>query len=120
VDVARGSIEYSAVTQPLPVPRRNAGTLSSTVAAHNTRVLPVSINTDPSAVTRKSGVIFVVRSWSVARPSTLMFFSLNPSTSTKRTSAPRLAQWPALLIPDREAPPDAAFWKRVQTPLPSF
>ena len=40
VFVARGSIEYSAVTHPFPAPRRNGGTRSSTVAAHTTRVLP--------------------------------------------------------------------------------
>jgi hypothetical protein len=50
VPVARGSIEYSAVTHPRPLPRRNCGTLSSTEAAHNTRVVPTSISADPSAV----------------------------------------------------------------------
>ena len=50
--VARGSMEYSAVTQPLPLLRRNGGTESSTVAAHNTWVWPSFISTDPSAVNR--------------------------------------------------------------------
>jgi hypothetical protein len=50
--VARGSIEYSAVTQPLPLPRRKDGTVSSIVAAQRTRVFPHSIKTEPSAVTR--------------------------------------------------------------------
>ena len=50
--VARGSMEYSAVTQPLPVPRRNCGTPSSTDAAHSTRVLPTVISAEPSAVFR--------------------------------------------------------------------
>ena len=36
--VARGSMEYSAVTQPLPELRKKGGTVSSTVAVHNTRV----------------------------------------------------------------------------------
>ena len=40
VDVARGSMPYSAVTQPLPVPRRNGGTRSSTDAVQMTRVRP--------------------------------------------------------------------------------
>ena len=47
--VARGSIAYSAVTQPSPLPARNGGTLSSTVALHSTRVFPTSISTEPSA-----------------------------------------------------------------------
>ena len=38
VDVARGSMPYSAVTQPLPVLRRNGGTRSSTLAVQMTRV----------------------------------------------------------------------------------
>ena len=50
--VARGSMEYSAVTQPLPVLRRNGGTVSSMVAAHSTCVLPTLINAEPSAVMR--------------------------------------------------------------------
>ena len=47
--VARGSIEYSAVTQPRPCPRRNGGTRSSSEAAQSTRVPPISISADPSA-----------------------------------------------------------------------
>ena len=39
VVVARGSMPYSAVTQPLPVPRRNGGTRSSTLAVQITRRL---------------------------------------------------------------------------------
>ena len=52
VDVARGSIEYSAVSQPLPVLRRKCGTEVSTLAAHNTCVLPTVMSADPSAVFR--------------------------------------------------------------------
>src|SRR6185369_10299304 len=47
--VARGSMPYSAVTQPLPLPLRNAGTFSSTLAVHSTRVNPNSTSTEPSA-----------------------------------------------------------------------
>ena len=50
--VARGSMEYSAVTQPLPELRRNGGTVSSTVAAHSTCVFPTLISAEPSAVIR--------------------------------------------------------------------
>ena len=49
VCVARGNKEYSAVTQPVPVPFKKRGTRSSTLAVQSTFVLPHSINTDPSA-----------------------------------------------------------------------
>ena len=49
VDVARGSMPYSAVTQPWPLPRRNGGTRSSTDAVQITRVSPTSTRTAPSA-----------------------------------------------------------------------
>jgi len=44
-----GNMPYSAVTQPLPAPRRNGGTLSSMLAVQITRVKPTSIKTEPSA-----------------------------------------------------------------------
>ena len=70
VTVDRGSIEYSAVTQPpLPLPRRKAGTLSSTLTEQITRVLPSSIRAEPSAKLRNPGVIFTGRSASQLRPS---------------------------------------------------
>ena len=47
--VARGSIPYSAVTQPSPLPRMNDGTPSSTLAVTSTRVSPNSTSTEPSA-----------------------------------------------------------------------
>ena len=71
--VARGSMEYSAVTQPLPVPRRNCGTESSTEAAHSTRVLPTVMSVDPSAVCRNPEVISTGRIWSGARWSVRIF-----------------------------------------------
>ena len=49
VCVARGSMPYSAVTQPSPLPRLCGGTFSSTEAVHSTRVSPNSISTEPSA-----------------------------------------------------------------------
>ena len=45
-----GSIEYSAVTQPLPLPRSHGGMRSSTDAVHNTRVRPNWTSTDPAAI----------------------------------------------------------------------
>jgi hypothetical protein len=47
--VARGSMPYSAVTQPRPELRRNGGTRSCTVAVHSTWVLPARIRQEPSA-----------------------------------------------------------------------
>jgi hypothetical protein len=47
--VARGSMPYSAVSQPLPLLRRNGGTPFSTLAVHRTRVAPNSQSTEPSA-----------------------------------------------------------------------
>jgi hypothetical protein len=46
---ARGSMLYSAVTQPPPLPRIQPGTRSSIVAAQMTRVSPTRMRTDPSA-----------------------------------------------------------------------
>ena len=48
VCVAEGNMAYSAVTQPRPEPARQRGTPSVTLAAHSTRVLPNSTNTDPA------------------------------------------------------------------------
>jgi hypothetical protein len=80
VEVARGSIPYSAVTQPLPLLRRNGGTRSSTLAVHITRVRPASMSTDPSACIVKDGVIRVGRSCPGARPSSrVMVIGLHPS-----------------------------------------
>ncbi len=45
-----GSIEYSAVTHPLPEPRIQRGTSSSTVAVQSTRVRPKVTSTEPSAI----------------------------------------------------------------------
>ena len=49
-----GSIEYSAVTQPLPLPFIQRGTRSSIDAVHSTRVRPKLTSTDPAAVSVKS------------------------------------------------------------------
>ena len=47
--VARGSMPYSAVSQPALLRSRQAGTPSATEAAHSTRVLPAAIRHEPSA-----------------------------------------------------------------------
>ncbi len=45
-EVDLGSMAYSAVTQPRPVPRRKGGTFSSTVAVQSTLVSPKEASTD--------------------------------------------------------------------------
>src|SRR5450759_618601 len=72
--VARGSIEYSAVTQPFPLLRRNCGTVSSTVAAHSTCVFPILISAEPSAVMRQPVVIWTGRSCPAVRLSVRITF----------------------------------------------
>jgi hypothetical protein len=67
--VARGSIAYSADTQPSPLPLRQRGTPSVTLAAHSTRVRPNSTSTEPSAWSSHCLVSVTGRSWSAARPS---------------------------------------------------
>ena len=44
-----GSIEYSAVTQPLPEFFSHGGTLLSSEAVHSTRVRPKETRTEPAA-----------------------------------------------------------------------
>src|SRR5260370_24124589 len=68
-DVEPGSIEYSAVTQPLPRPRIHGGTRSSTDAVHSTRVLPMETSTDPAANSVKSRWNVNGRRSSGSRPS---------------------------------------------------
>src|SRR3954469_25906791 len=74
--VARGSIPYSAVTQPLPLLRRNGGTRSSTLAVQMTLVCPALISTDPSACIVKFGMMVVSRSSFAGRWSDRMTASL--------------------------------------------
>src|SRR5690349_14977337 len=69
VEVARGSMPYSAVTHPFPVLRRNGGTRSSMLAVQITFVRPTSMSTDPSACARNPGVIVVGRGSAGERPS---------------------------------------------------
>lgn len=67
--VARGSIAYSAVTQPEPWPLSQRGTFSSKLAVHSTLVLPNSTSAEPSAWADQFRVMRTSRSWSTARPS---------------------------------------------------
>ena len=68
VCVERGSIPYSAVSQPSPLPRLCGGTFSSTDAVHSTRVSPNETSTEPSAWRVKPRTIEIGRSASCARP----------------------------------------------------
>src|SRR5690349_12694794 len=81
---------YSAVTHPLPVPRRNGGTRSSVEAVQITLVLPTSINTDPSACRRYPGVMRVGRIAPASRPSSrVMKQSLSfPNRSSRARKRP--------------------------------
>src|SRR6266851_10081647 len=66
--VERGSMPYSAVTQPRWVLRIQGGTLSSTEAVHSTWVSPNFTRHEPSAWREKPGSRDTLRSWSGARP----------------------------------------------------
>ncbi len=68
VCVERGNIPYSAVTQPWPFPRKNAGTVSSTLAVQSTCVSPNWMSTEPSACLVKRRVKLTGRSSSGLRP----------------------------------------------------
>src|SRR4051794_21427698 len=69
LDVARGSIEYSAVTQPSPDPFFQRGTPGVNDATHSTLVPPNSTSTLPSPASRNPRVRVTGRSSSGARPS---------------------------------------------------
>ena len=65
--VEAGSIEYSAVTQPFSRPCIQRGTESLTEAVQITRVLPIEISAEPSAVATNSGSIVTGRMSAGAR-----------------------------------------------------
>ena len=66
--VARGSMPYSAVTQPWPEFLSHGGTRSSMVAVMNTLVSPKPAMHDPSACLAKSGSSATARISSARRP----------------------------------------------------
>jgi len=55
--VDAGSMEYSEVIQPLPLPRIQFGTPLSMEAVQITRVFPTSMSAEPLAWEMKSGVM---------------------------------------------------------------
>ena len=67
--VEAGSIPYSALTQPRPVPRSQRGVSASMLAVQITRVRPIENSTEPSAVSTNPGSRSRGRSSSSARPS---------------------------------------------------
>src|SRR6185437_2599395 len=91
VRVERGSTLYSAVIPPLPEPFIKPGTLSSIDAVQITRVLPISISAEPSAVEIKSGTMFTGRICSGTRLSerknlSLLFFNVYQLNLLNRTA----------------------------------
>src|SRR4051794_15127132 len=74
--VARGSMPYSAVTQPRPLPRSQPGSEVSTDAVHSTRVSPNATRQLPSAWRVKPGSMTIARIWSGARPEGRMKYLL--------------------------------------------
>src|SRR6201996_1502910 len=65
--VERGSMPYSAVTQPLPEPLRKGGAFSSRLAVTSTWVSPNLTRQEPSAWREKPGVRLTGRRASVPR-----------------------------------------------------
>src|SRR5262249_23522297 len=65
--VERGSMPYSAVTQPLPEPLRKGGAFSSRLAVTSSWVWPNLTRQEPSAWRAKPGVRLTARRTSGAR-----------------------------------------------------
>ena len=65
---------YSAATQPVPAPRKNGGTFSSTVAEQITFVSPNEITTEPSGCLKTLVSIVIFRNSFGARLSCLIIF----------------------------------------------
>src|SRR5699024_7853284 len=71
--VAAGSMAYSAVSHPRPVPRRQRGTPSVTLAVHMTRVWPKVTRTEPAGCEVNPRVMVTSRRAPSVRPSDLLF-----------------------------------------------
>src|SRR5699024_3733967 len=67
--VARGSIAYSAVTQPRFLPLSQRGTPWVKLAVHSTLVLPKLTTADPSAWADQPVSLVTSRSWDTVRSS---------------------------------------------------
>src|SRR5690349_17250079 len=75
---------YSAVTQPLPFPAIHGGTLSSTLAVHNTVVRPARTITLPAAAPYGAGSMDQERRESIGRDIELL---VRPRWADKRSIA---------------------------------
>ncbi len=76
--VERGSIEYSAVTQPVPLPISHRGTPGVNEAVQSTFVLPKEISADPSACALQPRSIVTGRISPGVRPSTRVISVMCP------------------------------------------
>ena len=85
VFVERGSIAYSAVTQPRPLPVIQRGTPFVNDAVHSTLVLPNETSALPSAWALQPRSKVTVRSSSGARPSARTRFAWGSDASVMRS-----------------------------------
>ena len=69
VGVLAGSMAYSAVSQPAPLPARNGGTFSSMLAAQSTAVSPARMSAEPGANFMQPISTVTRRNSSARRPS---------------------------------------------------
>ena len=88
-EVARGSIAYSAVTQPLPLPVSQRGTPFVNDAVHSTLVRPNEMRALPSAWSLQPRSIVTSRSWSAERPSCLVIVLLSEWGWIRSRTTPR-------------------------------
>lgn len=95
-----GNIEYSAVTQPLPVPRSHLGASSEKEAVQSTAVRPILTSTEPAANFVKSRSSSTGRSSSGLRPSARG----PPCTGRPGTESPALAVRSSMSCPLRRPP----------------
>src|SRR5690606_22100251 len=91
--VARGSIAYSAVTQPLPLPVSHRGTPLVNDAVHSTLVPPKLISAEPSACADQPRSMVTSRSWSVLRPSARTMSDMVSSRSEFRRGGRSQCGW---------------------------
>src|SRR3954447_18293366 len=89
--VARGSMEYSAVTQPSPLPLRQRGTPSVKEAVQRTLVSPKETRTEPSACLLQPRSMVTGRSCSGVRPS---IRDIVPSLAVRAEGAPPASEEP--------------------------
>ena len=110
LEVAAGSMAYSAVTQPSFEARRQGGRPSSIVAAHSTRVSPNSTRQEPRAFFMTSRLSVTGRIWLAARPPErrISFSSIGIplylcdaayTSSSSDTCSMLLSGWPKIKLP---------------------